>query len=520
MTACRLAVCLAAAILLASLVSAQTVSLPVRKHRSLPSISDPAVYERTMRLASSSLRIYSSHPTAAAKRQAGITNFIRVGQITETVGPSATYALLQMNAWTLWMARNPVLLIGGVRFGVQLFVYDDGSFPPDPTNTIVALTEWMITHDKVHMVFTGIQGLNYAVEQTADQFGVPCINTGDYNAGFLPPQNYSLYLLPFLQTVAIPAIIAVSNAGAKTYVEFSDPTGFLQSLYIPTVQAMNGTIKGTFNVTADMRLGGPDRYQPLVDQIKALWPFDVLMGSTTEGVNPEQTNLDFYQCLHANEIYPKYVINWNVGDYPVYRANGTWQVAGQLIDEAYSPAVNASDIVWGSSLKYDADYTAMFGIGSGSNDASLAGAITLLVTALNNSNVNINNGDALLRALTSTNTSSIFGPIYFVNNMAQRTMYTIQSMLPDATRLAVVYPPGPATTALQFSDVLAVPPGWQAANQPGKNWTLTIILATILGTIGLVTIVVLAIVFIWTRIYSVVNIPKSARNSEWGAPDQ
>lgn len=486
-------------------------------------IDDPIVFARTRELAERSRVVYrSSVSDTSLKRDPllsmnGTGCVLRIGQLTESVGPSSTYAVLQMNAWKLWMARNPFLIIRGQVCAVELFVYDDGSFPPDPADTVVALTEWMITHDKAHIVSTGIQGLNSAMEDTANALGVPCINTGDYTAGFKPWTPWSLYLLPNLLDVAVPCVTALMNAGAKTFVEFSDPAGFLQNLYVPTVKAMGGQILASFNVTPEMRFGGPDRYQPIIDGLLKLGPFDVLMGSTTEGVNAEGTNVDFMQALHQNGIAPKGLIIWNVADYPGYRANGTWQVAGQLIGEAYQPCINQSDPVWGDSLQYDADYRAEFGISSGTNDAALAGAITMIVVALNGSNVDISQPAALMAALSAVNTSSIFGPLFFVNNTVQRTMYCFQSTLPNATDIIAVWPnTSSSCVPIIYPAYPAYPPGWldQYKKKADETWVWAVA-GTFIG-LGVVLVVGAIVVFVLWKKYHVLWIPKNEHNEEWG----
>jgi hypothetical protein len=107
--------------------------------------------------------------------------------------------------------------------------------------------------------------------------------------------------------------------------------------------------------------------------------------------------------------------------------------------EAYQPS---PDSVWVSSRQYDSDVRAKFGIPTTNNDAALAGAITMLVVGLNNSAISVDSPSAILRALSSVNTSSIFGPLYFVNNTVQRTVYCFQNNRPNATDVDNVWPPG------------------------------------------------------------------------------
>lgn len=44
-----------------------------------------------------------------------------------------------MNAWYLWLSRDPVLTISGVEYGIELIVYIDGSNSADTGNTTAVL---------------------------------------------------------------------------------------------------------------------------------------------------------------------------------------------------------------------------------------------------------------------------------------------------------------------------------------------------------------------------------------------
>lgn len=425
-------------------------------------IDDPVVFNWVRNHTDKTRLVLQSTPPPPSsssslwKRQAPILSngtfagYIRIGQLAELQGPSQTYSTLQMNAWRLWMARNPFFVINGTAYGIQLIIYADGSFPPDPPTTVIALTEWLITQDKVHILSTGMQGDNYGMEDTADSVGVPCINSGDYAASFHPPRPWTLYLLPKLQGVGLPCLQATMNAGAKKFVALHDPTGFLQLIYLPTLQALGGELVAEFNTTPAMLndLTGAS-YDPIIQTMSGL-TFDVLVGATSENVQPIETMLAFVRRMHQHQVNPT-VISYAIGSYPAYRQEGTWQVAGHMIAEAYQPALNQPDPVWGSSLQYNAEFEAMFGIPTSNNDAALAGAITMLVVGLNNSAVDLASPASILKALNSVNTSSIFGPLYFVNNTVQRTIYCFQNTYPNASDVNVVWPPSSsAYTAIQY----------------------------------------------------------------------
>ncbi len=81
-----------------------------------------------------------------------------------------------------------------------------------------------------------------------------------------------------------------------------------------------------------------------------------------------------------------------------------YQVAGHMIDEAYSPSLNQSDPVWGGTTQYEKDYQTMFGYPSSNNDAGLAVAITVMVMGLNNTQVDFSNRMQVFAAMAAVNT--------------------------------------------------------------------------------------------------------------------
>ncbi len=401
-------------------------------------LREPRVFAETEKIVKETRSVLkSSH--GDTKRQASTSNVLRIGQLKATSGGSSPFSFLQMHAWELWFARNPTLTIGGQTHEIELIVYIDSTVAGEPANTTAALSEWLVVHDKVHILSTGMQGNSLAMMNVAETLQVPCINSGDYSASFLPPFKWTLYLLPKLQGVGAPCVQALMAKGAKTFVRMSDPNGFLDKLYVPTVRALGGNITGEFNITAAM-WKDPSLYDPIIEQIKLLNP-DVVMGSASEGEDAEILEVQRVQRMHRLNLNPSSILSWAVGSYPVVRSNLTWQGAGLLIAEAYQPALNTSDPIWGNSRQYDSAYRDKFGIPTTNNDAALAGAITMLVVGLNNSATDLSSPSSILTALNTVNTSSIFGPLFFVNNTVQRTVYCFQNTFPNSTDVATVWPP-------------------------------------------------------------------------------
>jgi hypothetical protein len=331
---------------------------------------------------------------------------------------------------------------------------------------------------------------------------------------------WSLYMLPKLQLVGLPCSQALINAGAKTFVEVSDPTGFLQSFYEPAITSLGGTILAKFNTTPEMRadLTGA-LYDPIIQKLMDLNP-DVLMGSATENLDPISTELTFINRMHSKGYTPNIALSWAIGSYPGYRVNGTWQVAGHLIGEGYQPSLNQSDPVWGSSLQYDAEYQAKFGYPTSNNDAALAASITMLVMGLNNSRTNLSSPAAILAALAAVNTNSIFGPLFFNGTtIVQRPIYCFQNTFPNASGISTVWPPSSTSYAPIVYPARAVfPPGYLDQFKPVSDTTVRNILLGIFIPLGSVLLIAGIVLIVVRYRYDAVFIPKSKMNSEWGTP--
>ncbi len=243
-------------------------------------LEDPVIFSETAKIAEQSREIIESHPLGHLKRQS-ITQFLRIGQLKQNWGPNQVYSRLQMNAWTLYLSRNPTITVNGTSFGIQLISYVDGTASNEENNTAIVLTEWLVTQDKVHILSVGFNGNNIPMQIVAERLGVPCMNSADYTSGFRPPFRWTLTMLPSLLQVGSQCATALIAAGAKTFVQISD-TGrtSLTNLYNYGVQAVGGIILATFNITPEMR-DKPTLYDPIIKQIRDLNP-DVLMGGTTE----------------------------------------------------------------------------------------------------------------------------------------------------------------------------------------------------------------------------------------------
>lgn len=494
-------------------------------------IDDPVVYAATERIVRESRQVirYSlSDVDGAVKRNpylstndSSIQQFIRIGQMRQDNGPSASYSKLQMNAWRLFFAKNPYLIINNTVVGIEVISYTDGSTRGD-VDTTVALTEWMITVDKVHILSNGFGGNTLSMGTLAQQHQIPIINSADYSAAARPPTNWTLTLLPNLaaDTYGSACVSALVEAGAKTFVIIANDAGSsLKSRYQAGILrvAGNDSLLGVFNITQEMR-DDPTKYDEVLFKIRDLQP-DVLVGSTTDSTDAEPTMLAFVDRMLRRKIRPNAVVAWVTASYPSYRLNGTWKVAGHMLDEAYAPSLNEFDPVWGSSRKYDADYTAMFGYPSGNNDAGLAAGITALVVGLNNSDVDIEDPYAVMRALTSVNTSSLVGPLYFIGGIAQRRMHCLQDTFPEAVDDPPVWPHNaPAYTRIVYPAVAVYPKGWLKQFAIRKDHTIRNIIIGIFASLGGILLLAAIVAYIINRQYHLIFINKEALEGadEWG----
>jgi hypothetical protein len=253
----------------------------------------------------------------------------------------------------------------------------------------------------------------------------------------------------------------------------------------------------------------PANYDAIIAEIGKLNP-DVLVGSPTDSTDAEPAMLGFMDRMLRRKVRVNAVVAWVTASYPSYRVNGTWKAAGHMLDEAYGASLNEPDPVWGSSRQYDADYTAMFGYPSGNNDAGLAAGITTLVVGLNNSNVDIKNPYAVMAALTSVNTSSIVGQLFFNQGKAQRRMHCFQNTFPDAVDNPPVWPRNaPAYTAIVYPARAVYPKGWLKQFAIRKDHTIRTILLGVLVPLAAIALIASVVLLVMWRKYHMIMIPKS-----------
>ena len=448
---------------------------------------------------------YSSHrPGLRAP-----TEFFRIGTVQQIYGPNAAFSTLQFNAWRLFLNATPSFVINGVEHGVKLVSYVDGS-GVESTATTLRLTEALIFEDEVHVLTTGFQGNSLTMINAADAYGVPCINNGFYDASFAPPFNWTLLMLPNLANLGRSCVEPLTLKGARTYAIMAEPAslpgaGGVLDIWRAAVVQFGGTIILEQVITEAMK-NDPALYDPLIEELRAANP-DVVIGNTGggDGVSNEIARIHRFRLKNYN---PPGFVSFGVGSYPVLRRELGFQSDGVLISEAFQPFLNQTDPYWGDTLKYDSAYRAAYNLESGATDAAVAGTITLFVEAFNNSNVNLSAPADILSHMVAVNITSLFGPLFFVNNKVQRTLYCFQNA-DNGTVVRAVWPnTTDAYTPLVYPSLIEYPKGWLEKFSKKKSHTLTIALSVTFGVLALLVIIGVIIFFVVQQKYHLVALRK------------
>lgn len=458
--------------------------------------------------------VISSHDP---RSRASPTEYLRVGTLQQIYGPNAAFSTLQFNAWKLFLGRSPVLNINGAPHGVQLVVYVDGTNVEDGSATTTALTETLIFEDAVHILATPFQSNSLAMIIAAETHGVPCINEGFYDASFYPPFTWTLYMLPKLQNLGVACVSPLTTAGAKTYAfQTEGGGGFIADIWRGAIAALGGTIILEQNVTEAMK-ADPTLYDPLIEALKKADP-DVLIG-TTGGGDGVSTEIDRVHRFRVKGYSPRAFVAYGVGSYPSLRAALGFEAGGLMISEAYQASLAQLDPYWGSSQGYDSAYRAAYGEESSNTDAAIAGTCTLFVAAFNNTITTLNSSSEVMARMTAVNTSSIFGPIFFVNNTVQRPLYCFQNSR-NASVVNTVWPESSsAYTPVVYPFLIEYPKGWFSKFSKKKDKTLTIALSVTFGVIGLIVIIALVFIFVIRRKFHIVALKKTGTkdmSDTWG----
>jgi len=459
-------------------------------------------------------RIVLEHPES--HKRAGLP-VIRIGTTHIDFGPEVGWGELLKHVWQLYFAKNLTYAIGGVAYRLQVTSYlDDES----DGNTTVALVNTLVNVDKVHLLITGYEGdTANAFIPAAEAAGIPTLCAGAFELSFYPPGYlyWTVNTLPNINILGYECALPLVQAGATNFTVVT-PNSTWASLGGAGFEELvvNALIMGGLNFTppylnvSDDAWTNPALLDPIIQAMAAANP-DVAVFEFGQ-----YNNIIFIDRMRRNNYNPKAYFAWGTGSYPQIRLNLTWEDAGSLISEAYEADLNASDPLWGTSLRYDAELLQNFGIPSSNADANLASALTILDYALS---VTKDLTPANLRAaILSFNGSTIVGNLSFTNNTVNRQLYCFQNDFPNATGILTVWPPeSPQYTKLIYPAPISYPPHYFDQFHPKASDTEQNILIGVFAVFGgLIIIGLLVFIFIKTK-YHAIFIPKDEKNEEWGA---
>jgi ABC-type branched-subunit amino acid transport system substrate-binding protein len=356
---------------------------------------------------------------------------------------------------------------------------------------------------------------------------------------FGPSYTHSVGTLIQVGQRLLPCVQLYSRLGAATAAIISTSDTFQVTTYgILRAQTAANNITTLFNTTIP-QFASQETFKPTVDQIVALKPDVIFCCQADVDFIPFLTQLRKATVQDPSfdpekSYQPKAIFNTNSVSATVAYTALSWAADLVFAGDQWAPFLNFTDARFGSTLGFAQTYTAWlrsrgFNYSIGFTDAASVMAGFVMQSALENA-ASLSKED-IITALHSVNlANTFFGAVRFSatgelagtglcrqlqypSSAASFVALSGNATTPDTRVLTVVGPDAVRTSNVTYPAIVKPPP---QSGLTSSQTTLVIVLS-IVGGLLIIAVVVLLIVFLVKREFSIIFIPKSQTNAEWGS---
>lgn len=398
-------------------------------------------------------------------------NVIVLGTTTALTGAELPYSTESFSYITFTVNYiNDVL--GGIEindtmYKVKLVWYDDAS----NCELISILSQRLIVVDQVDVIIAGTTLNCTGTTTMAEQYGVPCINGGNYNFFFQFPDGLNWTVVPILNPIytSAPCIQQFCKDGATSAVVASTdiiyPSLNYSLLYDVPLYCKNFSLLYFDQLDYDSVTGADymDYLEPFIQKWKNSGA-DLLFG----GVGPDQAAFNFFNAMRYHKYNPGGYFGWDdLGDVQTRQMLG-WLGYGATAASSFDTSFNFTDPIFTNTQVFDAAYLAAFNETATTYVADNALLVILAVIAIKNAG----SFDplAIRHALFNFNQSTIQGQTYFNNVTGYTTQQTECFQFKGANEYVVVGDPVFNSETLTYPWNFEYIPGYKFAPKPRTWW--------------------------------------------------
>lgn len=436
-------------------------------------------------------------------------DLIVLGTTTALTGDEIPYSTEQFSYFVFAVNYiNNVLEgieVNGTMYKVKLVWYDDAS----NCELINILSQRLVLVDEVDVLLVGTTVGCNGTSIAAEQYGVPCINTANYNYFFDFPEGLNWTVVPILNPayIAAPCIQQYCAAGAKSGVVAGTPIiypAFNYSLLVSVATYCKNFTLLYFDQIDYGSATGPDYktyLQPFINKWKDA-DADLFLG----GVGPDQAAINLFSMMRYNRYNPAGYYGWDdIGDEQTRQQLG-WLGYGSTAATNFDVSFNFTDPVFTNTSTFAAAYFTVFNSTANTYASGNVQGIVLAVTAIKNAG----SFDplAIRNALFNFNQSTIQGPIYFNQQTGYGIGQTECFQSKSANQYTVVGNPAFNDLTLTYPWEFEYIPGYKFAPKPKTWWQKNrVVLLTCVIIIPFALIVAAAVAFYIRRRYHLIIIP-------------